>query len=100
MLRHEKSPFTSRRIIARAIVGRPKLLLLDERMSSFDSDLKAALSHELATLQKALKITTVYVTHNREEAAALAHRMVSMNGGRVEQRHENRDAAGTREHLL
>ena len=73
-----------RAAIARAIVGRPQLLLLDEPMSSLDSDLKAALSHELATLQKALNITTVYVTHNREEAAALAHRVVSMNGGRVE----------------
>lgn len=73
-----------RAAIARAIVGRPQLLLLDEPMSSLDSDLKGALSHELATLQEALKITTVYVTHNREEAVALAHRVVSMNGGRVE----------------
>lgn len=77
-----------RAAIARAIVARPQVLLLDEPMSSLDSDLKATLSHELASLQKALKITTVYVTHNREEAAALAHRVVSMNGGRVEQRHE------------
>jgi ABC-type Fe3+/spermidine/putrescine transport system ATPase subunit len=69
-----------RAAIARAIVGRPQLLLLDEPMSSLDSDLKAALLHELATLQKALRITTVYVTHNREEAAALAHRVVSMDG--------------------
>jgi iron(III) transport system ATP-binding protein len=75
-----------RAAIARAIVGSAQLLLLDEPMSSLDSDLKAALSHELATLQKTLNITTVYVTHNREEAAALAHRVVSMNGGRVEQR--------------
>lgn len=74
-----------RAAIARAIVGRPQLLLLDEPMSSLDSDLKAALSHELATLQKALNITTVYVTHDREEAAALAHRVVTMNGGRVEE---------------
>jgi ABC-type Fe3+/spermidine/putrescine transport system ATPase subunit len=69
-----------RAAIARAIVGRPQLLLLDEPMSSLDSDLKAALSHELANLQKALRITTVYVTHNREEAVTLAHRVVSMNG--------------------
>lgn len=73
-----------RAAIARAIVGRPQLMLLDEPMSSLDSDLKASLLHELATLQKALKITTVYVTHNREEAEVLAHRVVKMNGGRVE----------------
>jgi iron(III) transport system ATP-binding protein len=73
-----------RAAIARAIVGEPQLLLLDEPMSSLDSDLKASLLRELATLQKALKITTVYVTHNREEAAALAHRVVSINAGRVE----------------
>ncbi len=72
-----------RAAIARAIVGRPHLLLLDEPMSSLDSDLKASLSHELATLQKALKITTVYVTHNREEGSALADRIVSMNSGRL-----------------
>jgi ABC-type Fe3+/spermidine/putrescine transport system ATPase subunit len=88
-----------RAAIARAIVGRPQLLLLDEPMSSLDSDLKAALSHELATLQKALRITTVYVTHNREEAA-LAHRVVSMDGGRVKPGHESSDAVGKGNHLL
>ncbi len=70
--------------IARAIVGRPQLLLLDEPMSSLDTDLRASLLHELTTLQKALKITTFYVTHNREETAGLAHRVVSMNGGRLQ----------------
>lgn len=73
-----------RAAIARAIVGQPQLLLLDEPMSSLDSDLKASLLHELTTLQKALKITTVYVTHNQDEAAAFAHRVVSMSAGRVE----------------
>ena len=72
-----------RAAIARAIVGQPQLLLLDEPMSSLDSDLKASLLHELTTLQKALKITTVYVTHNRDEAGAFAHRVVSMNAGRI-----------------
>lgn len=73
-----------RAAIARAIVGQPQLLLLDEPMSSLDSDLKASLLHELTTLQKALKITTVYVTHNQDEAAAFAHRVVLMSAGRVE----------------
>lgn len=79
--------------IARAIVGRPQLLLLDEPMSSLDSDLKASLLHELASLQQALKITTVYVTHNREEAGALVHRVVSMNSGVVSHDSEKPSAA-------
>ena len=74
-----------RAAIARAIVRRPQLFLLDEPMSNLDSDLKAALSHELVTLQNALNITTVYVSHDRHEAAVLAHRMVSMKEGRIEQ---------------
>lgn len=73
-----------RAAIARAIVGRPQLLLLDEPMSSLDPDLKADLLCELATLQKALKITTVYVTHHRDEAAVLAHTVLTMSAGRVE----------------
>lgn len=73
-----------RAAIARAIVGKPQFLLLDEPMTNLDSDLKTSLLRELAELQKTLKITTVYVTHNREEAAALAHRVVSMNAGVVE----------------
>jgi ABC-type sugar transport system ATPase subunit len=72
-----------RAAIARAIVGRPQLLLLDEPMSSLDPDLKADLLGELATLQKALKITTVYVTHHRDEASVLAHTVLTMSAGRV-----------------
>jgi ABC-type Fe3+/spermidine/putrescine transport system ATPase subunit len=74
-----------RAAIARAIAGRPQLLLLDEPMSSLDADLKTTLCLELATLQSTLKISTVYVTHDREEVTAFAHRVVLMNGGRVEQ---------------
>lgn len=73
-----------RAAIARAIVGRPQLLLLDEPMSSLDTDLKAVLLRELATLQKALRITTVYVTHHRDEAAVLAHTVMSISAGRIE----------------
>ncbi len=70
--------------IARALVSRPRLLLLDEPLSSLDDDLKANLLAELAAMQKSLNITTVHVTHDREEAAAFADRIVMMREGRIE----------------
>ena len=73
-----------RAALARALVGRPRLLLLDEPLSSLDADLKADLLDELERLQRALAITTVYVTHDRAEATVLAHRVVLMANGRIE----------------
>jgi len=73
-----------RAALARALVGRPRLLLLDEPLSSLDADLKADLLGELERLQQALAITTVYVTHDRADATALAHRVVRMANGRIE----------------
>ncbi len=72
-----------RAAIARAIVGLPRLLLLDEPMSSLDTALKSALLAELAALQSSLGITTVYITHDPAEAAALAHSVVIMEKGRI-----------------
>ena len=74
-----------RAAIARAIVSRPRLLLLDEPMSNLDVNLKAELRDELAALQRLLNITTVYITHDQAEAVALAHRIAIMHGGRIEQ---------------
>lgn len=73
-----------RAALARALVGRPHLLLLDEPLSSLDSDLKADLLGELERLQRALAITTLYVTHDRAEARVLAHRVLLMANGRIE----------------
>ena len=70
--------------LARALVGRPRLLLLDEPLSSIDTDLKAELLDELGRVQRALAITTIYVTHDRTEAKALAHRVVLMHEGCIE----------------
>ena len=64
-------------------MGQPHLLLLDEPMSSLDDDLKAELLIELASLQRSLGVTTIYVTHSRSEAATLAHRVAFMSDGCV-----------------
>lgn len=72
-----------RAALARALVGEPRLLLLDEPMSSLDDDLKGELLIELASLQRSLGVTTIYVTHSRSEAATLAHRIVFMSNGSV-----------------
>jgi ABC-type Fe3+/spermidine/putrescine transport system ATPase subunit len=73
-----------RAALARALVGRPRLLLLDEPFSSLDPDLRSIMREELRTLHRALQLTTIYVSHDREDAAALATRTVAVRAGRVE----------------
>jgi ABC-type Fe3+/spermidine/putrescine transport system ATPase subunit len=81
---HELSGGEQQRVaLARALVGQPRLLLLDEPLSSLDPDLRATLRTELARLQRALQMTTVYVTHDREDAAVLADCVVEMRAGRI-----------------
>jgi ABC-type Fe3+/spermidine/putrescine transport system ATPase subunit len=81
---HELSGGEQQRVaLARALVGTPNLLLLDEPLSSLDAELRAAMRAELARLQRTLVLTTVYVTHDREDAAALADRVVEMRAGRI-----------------
>jgi iron(III) transport system ATP-binding protein len=71
--------------IARAVVARSQLLLLDEPLSNLDSDLKSILLEELSVLQRRLKLTTLYVTHDKLEAATFADSVVKMNNGRIDE---------------
>jgi len=81
---HELSGGEQQRVaLARALVGQPRVLLFDEPLSSLDAELRATLRAELARLQRALRVTTVYVTHDREDVAVLADRVVEMRAGRI-----------------
>jgi iron(III) transport system ATP-binding protein len=71
--------------IARALVARPALLLLDEPLSNLDAKLRAHMRVELLQLQRHLKFTTVYVTHDQAEALVLSDRILVMNGGVIQQ---------------
>ncbi len=71
--------------LARALVMEPKLLLLDEPLSNLDAKLRELMRFELKRLQRELKITTVYVTHDQSEALALSHQVAVMNQGRIQQ---------------
>src|SRR5688572_19186557 len=71
--------------IARALVARSQLLLLDEPLSNLDSDLKSILLEELSVLQRRLNLTTMYVTHDKLEAATFADTVVKMNTGRIDE---------------
>lgn len=81
---HQLSGGEQQRVaLARALVGGPRLLLLDEPLSSLDSDLRTAMRAELARLQRSLTLTMIYVTHDREDANALADRIIEMRAGRI-----------------
>jgi iron(III) transport system ATP-binding protein len=71
--------------LARALASSPSLLLLDEPLSALDARVRLHLRDEIKTLQRRLGVTTVMVTHDQEEAMAMADRIVVMNRGRVEQ---------------
>jgi hypothetical protein len=71
--------------VARAIVIRPSVLLFDEPLSNLDARLRQAMRDELRELQRTLRIATILVTHDQDEALSLADRIVVMHAGRVEQ---------------
>lgn len=71
--------------LARAIVSDPKVLLLDEPLSNLDARLREDMQVELIEIHKRLGLTTLFVTHDQEEALSLSDRIVLLNEGRVEQ---------------
>ncbi len=71
--------------LARAMVNRPALLLFDEPLSNLDAKLRLSMRAQIRSLHDTLGTTSVYVTHDQEEAIALADRVVVMNAGRIEQ---------------
>jgi len=71
--------------LARALVYRPRVLLLDEPLAALDRKLREGMRDELRAIQRAVGITTVFVTHDQAEALGLADRIGVMNGGRLEQ---------------
>ena len=71
--------------IARAVAHPPKMLLMDEPLGALDLKLRESMQQELRSIQRTLKITTLYVTHDQTEAMTMSDRIVVMQAGRVEQ---------------
>ena len=71
--------------IARALVKRPNLLLLDEPLSNLDARLRLEMREEIRRIQQETRVTTVFVTHDQEEAMSISDQIVLMNAGRLQQ---------------
>jgi ABC-type Fe3+/spermidine/putrescine transport system ATPase subunit len=85
-LPHELSGGQQQRVaLARAVVINPQILLMDEPLSNLDAKLRVELRDEIRDLQRSLGITTIYVTHDQEEALGVSDRICVMRGGRVHQ---------------
>lgn len=69
--------------LARALVVEPKVLLLDEPLSNLDAKLRIRMREEIKRIQKSLRITTVYVTHDQEEAMSISDKVAVINQGRI-----------------
>lgn len=74
-----------RAALARALAVNPKVLLLDEPFGALDAKVRAELREWLRDLQRALRLTTIFVTHDQHEALQLADRVAVLNHGRIEQ---------------
>lgn len=83
---HELSGGQRQRVaLARALVVKPRLLLLDEPLSALDARIRRRLRDQICSIQKQLGLTTIFVTHDQEEALMLSDRIVLMNEGRIVQ---------------
>ena len=83
---HQLSGGQQQRVaLARALAPAPSMLLLDEPLSALDAKVRESLRGEVRDLQRALRITTIMVTHDQDEAMEMADRIVVMNGGAIEQ---------------
>ncbi|MFE0676822.1 ABC transporter ATP-binding protein [Streptomyces sp. NPDC058867] len=83
---HQLSGGQQQRVaLARALALRPRVLLLDEPLSALDAKVRLSLREEIRRLQQELGITTLFVTHDQEEALSLADRVAVMRAGRLEQ---------------
>ena len=71
--------------LARALAPRPRVLLLDEPLSALDAKVRVSLRNEIREIQREMGITTIFVTHDQEEAMSISDRIVVMNGGIAEQ---------------
>ena len=71
--------------LARAIAPRPRMLLLDEPLSALDAKIRVSLREEIRAIQLDLGITTIFVTHDQEEALSISDRVVVMNAGNIDQ---------------
>ena len=71
--------------LARALAPSPRILLLDEPLSALDARIRVSLREEIRSLQRQLGITTIFVTHDQEEALSISDRVVVMNRGAIEQ---------------
>ena len=83
---HQLSGGQQQRVaLARALVTRPRVLLLDEPLSALDAKVRVSLRDQIRRIQTELGITTLFVTHDQEEALAVADRVAVMSHGRIEQ---------------
>ncbi|WP_396667781.1 ABC transporter ATP-binding protein [Microbacterium sp. R86528] len=83
---HQLSGGQQQRVaLARALVTEPRVLLLDEPLSALDAKVRVQLRDEIRRIQLRLGITTVFVTHDQDEALAVSDRIAVMNAGRIEQ---------------